>query len=244
VGDQNITNLAIALRQGVRVSGRVDYQGNPPWPANQRPNVSLVPVRPMFRNDRARPQPSGPVDADGAFSIPGVVPGRYLVRVNTAIRPPWSVESVLVAGSEASEGFNVERQSVGDVVIRLTMQPAVLTGTVTTSGTRSAGNASVFIFPSSRAGWADAPLNTPGAVQSLPATTGFARFRIIRVSASGEFMAPNMMPGEYLVAAADETNVADWPDEKFLEKLAGIAKAVRIGPAQQVNLSLPLEELR
>ena len=68
----------------------------------------------------------------------------------------------------------------------------------------------MFVFPSDRAAWRDARVNT-------------RLFRVVRVTKAGGFTVPNLAPGDYLVAAVDDAVSGDWPDERFLQK-AGAAR--------------------
>ena len=83
----------------------------------------------------------------------------------------------------------------------------------------------MFVFPADKARWPDARISTRA-------------FRTVRVSKTGTFTVPNMIPGEYFVVAASDESAGDWPDARLLAKLAPLATSVRVEPNQKQTVTL------
>ena len=114
---------------------------------------------------------------------------------------------------------------VRDVVVVVTDQPAVLSGTVSNAKGGTDLDASVFVFPTDKARWPDARIST-------------RTFRTVRVSKTGTFTVPNVIPGEYFVVAASDESTGDWPDERLIAQLAPLASSVRVEPNQKQTVTL------
>jgi hypothetical protein len=77
------------------------------------------------------------VEADGSFTTPGLLPGRYIVFPKSDLRRPdrpfeplWAPSSILIDGRAVGTGWIDLGGSDIDVEIALTDRRAVITGTV------------------------------------------------------------------------------------------------------------------
>ncbi len=157
VGDRDLTVIALQLRLGVQVSGRVEFRGTGSRPsADQLRQFSVFiglaqpPSRMYFNATR-----SARVGADGEFVIQSTPPGRYFTYATDV--PGWSLLAVTIDGRPVTErAFTVEREDVTEVVVELTNQPAEITGTVRNRTGAPDPDASVLIFSTDRTRWRDA----------------------------------------------------------------------------------------
>ena len=120
------------------------------------------------------------------------------------------VAGVLVVGpAEASGDTTVSGQdawvlpfqmfngaSITDAELRLTNQPADLSGKLIDSNDKPVPNFTVVLFPTDKSFW----MSNSSRVN-----------RTTRSSAAGTFSFPLTVPGEYYLAVLTELDTADWP---------------------------------
>jgi hypothetical protein len=83
---QDIAGLSLTLQTGLTVSGRILFEGVTPMPDVARMRINLMPVQ--SAGEVSLGQSAIQPDARGAFSIPGVVPGRYRLTASIpGLRP-------------------------------------------------------------------------------------------------------------------------------------------------------------
>jgi carboxypeptidase family protein len=231
VDDRDLQGIALQLRLGIRVSGRVEFRGsgNRPSAAQLRQfavfiGLAQTPSR-MFFN----PTRSAQVDAGGEFVIRDTAPGRYLTYATDI--PGWSLLAVTIGGRPLTERpFTVETTDVTDLTVELTDQPAEITGAVRNRAGAPDPDAGVLIFSTDRTRWRDARSAT-------------RTFRAVRVSKAGAFTLTPVLPGEYFIVAVPDDASANFPDEKFLTVLATLARTVRIAPGEKSVVMLTTSEV-
>jgi hypothetical protein len=227
VGDENVSNVVLTLGPGIRVSGRVEFDGASERPSAERLKqlfVSLTRAQPLFRTLSGSVTRS--VDASLEFVTPGVMPGRYMVNVRDIA--PWTLQSITAGGRDVTDTvLGLSDADVKDVVITFTDRPAEIAGTVAGMKERPDLDASVFVFPADKTRWPDA-------------RAASRTFRTVRTSRAAAFSVPNLVAGEYFVVAARDDIAGEWPDSRLLAKLAALATTVRVGmnAKQVVNLKL------
>jgi hypothetical protein len=236
VGTADVTGLSLALREGARVSGRVEFEGSARPTADEIAQMNIsVRLNPTGRASMPGfgPGASATVDGAGRFSIPGQPPGEYLVaagRGRGAAAGPatWSAAFAMHDGRDLlAEPFRLEGTDVDDLVITFTDRPARLTGAVT-SGGAPARTATVVAVPADYRGWIAA---------GMPAT----RARLAPASRQGSYSVAGLRPGDYLVAAVDDSEAGELSDPAFIEAIARIGTRVTIGPGEQ---SQPLQVVK
>ncbi len=148
VGDQDVTEVALRLRPGVEVSGRVEFRGSgrrPPPDVIRQLLVFVSPFQSPSRSFPVRPFSDG-VDAKDGFVIPYNAPGRYVLTVND--NAAVSLLSVSINGKSVTERpILIETTNLTDVAIELTDRAAEVSGTVRTRGGLPDPNAGVVLFP-------------------------------------------------------------------------------------------------
>src|SRR5262249_46765014 len=104
VTDNDVTNLALTLRRGLEVHGRVGYDGSSPVPTPDQLRQPQLRLQPSAGRGRAgnAPVPSN-AGADGTFAITEVLPGRYTLVPTGWRQLKWFLKSVNVEGHDASD---------------------------------------------------------------------------------------------------------------------------------------------
>lgn len=169
--------------------------------------------------------PAAAIGADGAFTIAGVPPSRYLVRANIpADMSAWWLRSVIVDGRDLideppdfSPGFDIK-----DAVVTLSMRRPSLGGRLLAADERPATGYFVVAFPKDRALW----------------LRNGRRLKITRPSSAGEFLFPDLPPGEYFLAALSDADGASWQRPEFLDQVVPAAVLVTIGEGEKARKDL------
>lgn len=231
VGASDIPDLAVTLRAGIRVAGRVEFDGTaaPPKPdAVQRIQLFLEPASPgetrmAFSTLRGR------VEADGRFSTASVPGGKYYLRAGLAL-PGWSFKSATYEGRDLADVPLDAFADVSGVVITFTDRPSELAGTVLGASGASDSGAIVLLFPADATTWSEGGVNP-------------RRLRAIRPQQNGTFRTTNLPPGDYYAIAVPDEISSDWQDQKVLESLSRGATLVRIDDGQKKTLSLRVSDI-
>jgi hypothetical protein len=187
-------DVPLQLREGVRISGRIEFDG-----ATSPPSLDVLNKRALVI-DRADGEYSdfrGLYLANDRFTTIQLPPGRYLARP----QPPegWYLQSVMAAGRDiATAPLDVGTADIGDVVITFADRPARLTGRVMFERTDRPQRAWVTIFPVDRSLWIDHG-RSPRAIQTI--LTGV----------SGEYVAELPSGRYYVIATEDAIGNAQTP---------------------------------
>jgi protocatechuate 3,4-dioxygenase beta subunit len=223
VGERDQLDLAVELRSGARIRGRLEFDGTAAKPAPQALQRAAILVEPA--NGRAGDQLTpGRVDERGSFETIGLPAGKYFIRTRVSI-PGWTFQSATHNGRDLADlPFDLGAGDLRDVVITFTDRPAELSGAV--SGARGPdGDASVVIFPADPEHWSDWGLNP-------------RRVRTVRCDVSGQYTASGIPPGDYYVAALPDAMAAEWENPQSMDTLARQATSVTIVAGEKKTLNL------
>ena len=225
VGDAKVSNIILTLRPGTQVTGRVEFSGASERPAGERlrqlpithdPLAAALPQHPAFViTDRSGRRVRRPRILTGTIRARHA---RFRAGMDASVRHDRHPRC---DGRSHSSG----RRGRHRCDRRFTDQPAEVSGTVSSATAAVDLDASVFVFPTDRARWPDARVST-------------RTFRTVRVSKTGAFRVPNMIPGEYFAVAALDDIAGEWPDERLLAKLAPLASTIRLDPNQKQAVKL------
>ncbi len=230
VGRDDIANLSITLQAGLRVTGRIEFEGVSPKPTGMRLTQIPVVVEPVGNTSRV-PSGTGRFDTAGQFNSFGLPGGRYLVRVG-AMPPGWFLKSVTSNGRDVTEmPLDLESTDVAGVVFTLTDRPTEIAGTVRTAERNSDAGATVIVFPSDAQTWSSSWLNP-------------RQFRSARVEPSGAFKISPLPAGDYYVAAVPDEASRDWQEPAFLDALSRVASRVRLDEGDKKTQDLRVREFR
>lgn len=222
VTDKDVSEVTLLMRRGLRVGGRVAFDGAADDTGQWLGGVS-VSLDAASIHYSGVPLPVSAVDAASrTFDLVNVLPGRYLVRV----KPPAGryVKSVTYQGRDVSQSaLLIDSADVSGLVITLTDRPTLLKGTVSDVGDVSA--ASVLVFPQDPQAWTD--------FGAAPVT-----FRTVNVTAIGTFEVLGLPAGDYLAVAIDPDTAVDAQNPDFLRAAARVAVHVRLGDGEQQHTDL------
>jgi protocatechuate 3,4-dioxygenase beta subunit len=224
VGDTDVTNLSVSMREGLRVSGQVVFQGADP--ASSAQLLKAVTLVPESADGSVRAiTPVSPA-ADGTFQLSGVEPGRYFVRVRS-MPDKWALERAQLTAIDASdEAIDLSDRDVDGVVVTFTNTPSELTGAVVRQAGGGDAGAMVAVFPVKRSYWIDF-----GVVPR--------RLKMVGVDKDGNFRVVGLPSGNYYVAAFPEASAGDWRDiGEMFDVLSRAAQQVEIRSGQQQRVTL------
>jgi hypothetical protein len=224
VYDEDISDLVVTVASGVTMSGRVafDTQGDPP----DTGLAASVVLTLEGADGGAADLPPAPVTKEGAFTIAGIRPGRYLVRADVTPQG-WHLTSATWGGQDATrEPLDLRAgNDVEDVVVTLTDRPARISGGVYDDRGLVVSGARVIVVPAGPGPGVD-PHAPPG------------RIRSVRASLYGVYELTGLQPGAYDLLAADEEAGVRWQDPAALARLPGPAVRVTVAAGQTVQQSL------
>lgn len=224
VGRQAVADVVVALRPGLRITGRYIFNGASP------PSAVLLAATPVVTLSLTGRQfdnlPLGGIAPDGRFRTVGLPADRYaLMPLGTALMS-WSSASVSVNGQAVPHPIVDLRDVDADVAITLTDRLATVSGAVRDAGGRMRPDATVYLFPADRNQWPPGLFGPTGVLQMLPDRHGRYRSSMIR-------------PGEYFVTAV-MTDDPDYRRAAFLQSLVSAATRIRVegGKPAVVDLTI------
>jgi hypothetical protein len=219
VGESDIDDLALTMRPGARVSGRVEFTtAGSGSPDATRFRVHLRPIGAQSW----RPS-QGPVGADWTFHTGGEPPGRYVANISSP--PGWTLQSMSVRGESNPDAvIDLGIDDVPGLVYMFSNRPSQVTGTVSdaNSGTTFVD---VIVFPADTSFWREGIFNS-------------RRVSRVRASSSGSFAFPSLMLGDYYAVAVGARLTVAWEDPAFLERLIPGASKFSLKASQDTTLSL------
>ncbi len=228
VGDRDIQGLAVTLREGARVSGRVVFEGagalsSSKWPPQAR--IALV--------DVATASSSAAVWAsdDGAFVTSGSAPGRYVIEAN---RGGWTFLFATLNGRDIDDApIDLQTTDLDGVVVTFTNQPTHVTGVVRSSNGASAPDidATVVAFPANYTAWMQ-----HGMAQR--------RLRILPARRTGAFAVDGLPPGDYIIAAVHGEALNQPHTPAFFDGLARTGTRVSLSAGQSTAIDLLAQQIR
>jgi hypothetical protein len=223
VGRDDITGLEVILRQGLRISGRVEFEGatRRPFPMDlQQVPVTVEPAE----GSSFLSSPAALLQSNGQFITPGHAPGRYLLRVDNS-PTGWMFKSAVHAGRDIADTPFDLNEDISGVVITFTDRWTGVQGAVRTSRGAADPDATVVVFPTDSDAWTAYGMS-PRRVKSA------------RVTPAGTYVVNSVPPGEYFVAALNEEQSADWQDPKILEALSRVAERVIVVEGEKAMQNL------
>jgi hypothetical protein len=220
VSDSNLTDLAVVLQPGIRVSGRIEFRGSPLSVAPS-PQNGMVNLRPIGAQ-RWRTS-SGRLAADGTFRTGGDVPGRYLLR---ATIQGWTLQTVTRDGDVvADDVIELETTDVSGLVFTFSNKASRVSGSVVDAKGAADAESDVLVFPADTTLWREGVFND-------------RRVRFMHATSAGGFEFSGLAPGEYYIAAVNNRLTNDWQDPMFLARLIAGATKFTCGEGEERALQL------
>ena len=226
VGDSDLSNVTLALKPGVRVSGRVEFKGAAAMPRWERPFVVLQPVGVSSWNTLA-----GSIRADGTFQTGGSdAPGLYEIAMFAP--EGWMLQGVSRGGKPLPDSvIAIGAEDVGDVLLTLGTTVTRLFGPIVGPNGAPDGHADAIVFPADTTLWRDGVLID-------------RRVRRVHATSTGTFEFTKLLPGDYYLAAVSQRVTTDWRDPAFLELLLPNAVKVTLGDGDDKAVPLKTVVLR
>jgi hypothetical protein len=187
-------------------------------PALEGVRVFLTPI--LAAGQVSVGQFSGQTDPEGRFSLQGIMPGRYTVRALPPVTAKgWLLRSVVSGGRDVADvGLDIAPGTeASDLVATFTDRIGEITGVFQDASGRPAPEYTVILFSTDRALW----------------RTPVRRVVWARPASDGRFTLRNLLPGEYLLAAAAGAEPAAIADIEFLEQLAAAAITLTLAEGEK-----------
>jgi len=214
VGASHVDGVSLSLQQGVRLAGRVVFEGSAPPPPPARLQQMIVSIRPLF----GEPGPMTAigdtrVDGDGRFATSAYPPGRYRLASWTIPAAEWRLASFRVGNADgAGQAFTISDRDLTDVVMTFTDKVTTVSGEVRANESNASPEATVVLFPADVPGWIASGMSP---LRSLSVPT----------SPTGAYQLQVLLPGDYMLVAIPP-EVAPDVDAEFVKRFG--ASAVRI----------------
>jgi hypothetical protein len=203
--------ISMVLQPGLRVSGRVVFEGTGAVPRDLTAmRVTVTPILVPTVHDRIVPIPIG---AKGTFEITNLLPGAYEIGLTlpAGIAEAWWPRSGLTGGRDVLD-FPLDLHAgtaVPEVVFMLSDRRPSVSG-VLQAADGPARPDHVVLFSADRADW-------------HPRSR---RIRAVRPATDGSYRIEDIPPGEYLIATVTGAEPDAWHERTLLERLA--ASAIRL----------------
>jgi len=226
VGSSDVTNVAVTLRPGLRVSGRLEFAGGIAAPTAAQITRGWVWLLPATNGalEGGRTLGRAAIDATGRFTTQAVPGGKYVLRVDGVAR--WAMASAWLGSRDVADSpIDLTSGDVSEVVVQMTNRQTSLSGPVLDALGAPDGDASVLIFPTDPALWVDSSAQP-------------RRLRAGRTDDAGAFVIEGAPPGEYFVVAIGAATVGDWRDPRVLDRLARVASRVTLADGERRAVSL------
>jgi hypothetical protein len=225
VSGRDVADVAITLREAVRMTGHYVLEGTSPPPSSSM--AAFIVAEPASgRASLGQPRNSiSPREESPSFVIEGFLPGEYVLRFGAA--GGWIVKSIVWDGRDYTHTpFDASRgRDFTGVVVTLTDKAPRLEGSVIGADNRPAASGAVIAFPAERDQWSNYGLTPLRIATALLSNTGTFRFTTLPA-------------GEYFVAAVSEAQAHAWQDPAFLESLAPAASRVALAWGQTLTTNL------
>jgi hypothetical protein len=234
ISDRDLSDLVVDMRPTLTISGRVVREpDDAPGAKSTEPAMRSSPFGQPSLSVHAEPadgraslgMPAGSSSDLETFSVSGLLPGRYFLRV--FLPGGGSVKSVIWRERDFTHvPFDTSNgQDFTDVVVTWTMRTAIVRGVVA-DFTASPNGAAVIVFPAEPAQWSSYGLQP-------------RRLRSTAVSNDGSYQI-SVPAGDYLAVAVDGAEVDAWQDPKYLEAAARVATPITLGWGDTRPLNLML----
>ncbi len=223
-------DLTLSLNKGVRLSGRVVFDGmSPPPPASR---IAGMPVRILSADGAALGfVPLSGVDADGRVRLVGVPPGGYELDMSFELsfdNPVWRRRSIHASGTDVTgRPIQVGVQAVTDLRVTYTDRKTTIAGTLHDASGQPLAGGSVVVFSTDRSLWTS--------------TLAWSPARVGQSVEMGVFDVSVLGAGEYFVAGSPKLPSAlhqPLRDPEILDQLSQSAIRVHVREGERTNVTV------
>ena len=243
VDGHDFDTAVLQLQPGLVVSGKLAFDASS-MPAPK----DLALYRVMLSPPRQQGSPaemalamlgtgvaSGAVQADGSFSIPGVTPGRYELKVggpdlrfNFARHDTgWVLKSAMLRQKDLSDTQLLVSpdQDWTSIAVTMTDRPTELSGAMVDKSGRPAPGFPIVVFPTDAAMW----------------MAGSRRVQQIRPSTDGTFVLAGLPAGRYYLCALTDLDPSDLSSSEFLQSLIPGSIQIALADGQHLVQNVVLQ---
>jgi hypothetical protein len=227
VGSEDVKNVMLVATRGVRVSGRIVFEGaTPSAEVKDRLRVFLPPMENEGR--MFGPNSDSQVTSDGTFEVRGVS-GRRSFGVSAGM--PWVLKAVRIGGTDVIDtGYEFGKEDVSNVEIVLTSRAPTIAGSVKGDNNEPISDYFVLAFTTDQEAW-----------QRLSGGA-FRGYAVGRADQNGTYKVTGLRPGSYYVVALPEL-----PEElgnpDLFKALRDRAKRVTLQDGASETLDLVLQQV-
>jgi hypothetical protein len=205
---RDLPDVQLVLQSGTTLSGRVEVEATG---GTQVPNLAklMVSVKGVGQQVASNWEPgAAAVDADGRFTIHGVLPGRYRVIV-TGVPSSFALRSAIFGAQDVLDSLLglTGAENISGGVVTLTNRVTEVSGVVQSASTGAAAGATVIAFSADERFW-------------LPESR---RIQAVRPSTDGRYVLKDLPPGDYRIVAVDDVEPGRWFDPAYLRSLGGLS---------------------
>ncbi len=227
-----VDGVVLALREGYRFAGTLTTDGSAASPDLHGASVIVEPIVQGTASVLAGVGMPGVairdavVDSAGRFSVTGLEPFNYEIRVTlppAMVTAGWHVEGIRYGDRDLRDAdLTFASGSIVGAEIRLTTAVTELAGRLTTESGIAATDYFIVAFPSDRTLW-------------YPASP---RLRVLRPAADGTFSTRDLPAGTYRLAVLNDVDPHDPRERAFLEAIysASVEVALAAGRTTTQNL--------
>ena len=214
---QPITGVSLTLQRGMTISGQVVITDSPTPVDMKRLTLTVISANPPIPLELPSPPPAV-VDAQGRFTIKGVMPGTYRVVPSSGL-PGLTMKSSVFEGRDTLDVPLVVKpgDDVTGGVVTFSTRAGEVSGRLQESTGTATSDFTIVLFPSDQRFW------TPGA----------RRIQATRPSTDGRYTFRSLPAGEYRLVAVTDIEPGQWFDPAFLRPLMVSSIGITLGEGEQ-----------
>ncbi len=224
VEDRDVEHVDLTLVPGALVEGRLVLDAvhtrKPP-----RGFAGLRVRAPLKDGSLSGEALTGDVQANGAFTIRGVMSGGHVIAVE-GLPDDWVLKSVTWRGQDVTDDgiYVASGQTFADLRVTITDATTELSGLVHDRSGAAVAEATVLIIPASPQFW----------------TETSRRLRRVRTDSAGRYRVRGLPAGEYHAVASVDLDDSRLPDREVLQALSEAGVAISLKELASLTADLPL----
>jgi hypothetical protein len=219
ISSRDIDNMTLVLQSQLSITGKVSIENMQP----DLPNLNLSGVRVELRREPFTPEllvvlPT--VAADGSFTVAGVTPGEYRLKIETRGFKGYIKSARYGAIDALNPPFAIHGPGQFDIVIGL-----------------NAGALDVVVLDEMQKPFPDA---TVVLIPDPPRRQRFDLYYAEGSDASGRIRFEGLAPGDYRIFAWDDVPTDAWEDPDFIGFYEDRGRPVRVSEGSRDSIELKL----
>lgn len=247
INGQDVNNVVLRLAPGLTMSGTIKFEGHtleaPKDPSSY--HVTLMPAATGGSILEAAASmlsgmATGNVNADGTFSVQGLMPNTYRAVASASAIPflsmlggpaaasssSWVVKSIVAGTRDLTDtAFELRAtDELKDVVITMTDQVSELSGELTDAAGKPVTGFPIIVFSTDRGAW----------------TLGSRRVQLAQPASDGKYRVIGLPSGKYYMCAVTDLDQSELYSPNFLDSLVQTAFTITIADGEKKVQNLKL----